>query len=389
MRIKGDYMELFTTRLKLKPVSLEDYKEIFLHFTDEITFYMYPKPPKDLDETIQFVTKCIDNYHQKNEIVFTVTHKVTHEFLGLIGVHEIQTKTPEIGLWLKKDAHGQHYGLEGVIRVIDFAKKELDYDYIVYNCDLRNLASRNIPESLNGIPMKTYHENNLSGKELHYIQYWIYKELPKNFKKPLVLFQGDSITDCNRNRSDINNLGNGYVKKISEKFNYIEVINKGISGNRTIDLISRWTKDTIDIKPDFISVLIGINEVWHHYKYGNVLKPSSYRAYYVELLEQIKVKLPTSKILMIEPFVFPIGEYEPTWEKDLLEEQKIVKDLSIIYADYYIPMQSIFNEALKNYTMDELLPDGVHPSDLGHELIAKAVKKELMKFLIDFYTKSS
>lgn len=377
-------MELITERLLLKPI-MQDYQhDIFLHFTKDVTKYMYPKPPKDLTETIQFIDQCIENYNQNKAIIFVVLNIETHEFLGLMGIHEINTKTPEIGLWLKKASQGYKYGVEGISKIIAYANEKLDYDYIIYNCDRRNIASRSIPESLNGIPMKTYTEKNLSQVDLHYIQYRIYKEFPKNMKKPMILCQGDSITDCGRNRDDHHSLGHGYVKKISDYMKYCNVINKGISGHRTIDLLERWQKDCIDLKPDIITILIGINEIWHRYKYGKVLTPSTFKTYYTKLLERIKQELPQSKILLIEPFVFPIGEYDSKWEKDLIEEQKIVNELAKKYADDMIPMQSILNKSLEYYRMEELLPDGVHPSDLGHEIMAKAVRSKLVEKVAEY-----
>ncbi len=382
-------MELKTKRLILKPITLNSIEDVFRYFTDEITYYMYPKPPKDMGETIAFVEKSIKNFENKEEIVFVASHIETQEFLGLMGIHEIHTRTPEVGLWLKKDAHGHHYGLEGIKAIIDYAKGHLDYDYIIYNCDIRNFASRNIAETLSGIPVKTYHETNLSGKELHYVQYFIYKQEPKNIKYPILLFQGDSITDANRNKSQPYDLGEGYVHHLLSMNHHAVFINKGISGNRTIDLLNRWESDTLSLQPDFLSILIGINEVWHHYKYGNILTPENYKKYYIELLNQLKQKSPHTKILMIEPFVFPIGEYEPIWDNDLLEEQKIVKELAEIYADYYIPMQSVLNNYLSTYQMIDILGDGVHPTDLGHQLIAKEITKVLRLFMIDYFTKQS
>jgi RimJ/RimL family protein N-acetyltransferase/lysophospholipase L1-like esterase len=382
-------MKITSERLLLTPITMEFVDLIYRYFTDEITFYMYPKPPNNIEETIAFVSQSIKNYEQKEEIVFVALDKDTQEFLGLTGIHEIHTRTPEVGLWLKKDAHGHHYGLEGIEAILNYAKSTLDYDYIIYNCDIRNGASRNIAETLSGIPVKTYKEINLSGKELHYVQYWIYKQEPTDIRFPVLLFQGDSITDANRNKSQPYDLGEGYVSKLLSMNHHAVIINKGISGNRTIDLLNRWEIDTLTIQPDFLSILIGINEVWHHYKYGNILTPTEYKHNYIKLLNEVKEKSPQTKILMIEPFVFPIGEYEPIWQTDLYEEQKIVEELAQTYADYYIPMQSILNSYLKNYQMSDILGDGVHPSDLGHQLIAKEITKVLRLFMIDYFTKQN
>ncbi|OHE31279.1 MAG: hypothetical protein A2084_02780 [Tenericutes bacterium GWC2_39_45] len=204
-----------------------------------------------------------------------------------------------------------------------------------------------------------------------------------------MLFQGDSVTDCNRNRRSLYDLGNGYVKKLLGMANNILLVNRGISGNRTNDLLARWKEDTIQVAPDFISILIGINEVWHHYKFGNVLTPQQYKENYIKLLEEVKKKLPETKILLIEPFAYPIGEYEPIWQNDLDEEIQMVRELAKTYADYFIPMQDVLNDYKKNYAMESILADGVHPTDLGHQLIAKEVAKVIKEFLIDYQLKHS
>ena len=82
-----------------------------------------------------------------------------------------------------------------------------------------------------------------------------------------ILFQGDSITDANRDYRSFD-LGQGYVHFIKESLPNTEIINKGISGNRTLELLERWQADTLDINPDILSILIGVNEVWHHFRFG-------------------------------------------------------------------------------------------------------------------------
>ncbi len=188
-----------------------------------------------------------------------------------------------------------------------------------------------------------------------------------------LLFQGDSITDCNRNRENPVDLGFGYVRKIQQALPQHEVFNRGISGNRTIDLLMRWQKDTLDLKPDFLSIFIGINEVWHYHYDQKVLTPMMYEDYYKNLIKQVKYLLPNTKILLIEPFVFPIGVYQRSWDVELFEEQAIVRKLSHMYNTLYLPLQEVLNSKLKDYTMAQIAEDGVHPTDLGHEIIKDAI----------------
>jgi lysophospholipase L1-like esterase/RimJ/RimL family protein N-acetyltransferase len=382
-------MELVTQRLLLVPISLKFAKDVFNNFNDEVTRYMMPKPADDISETEVWIKSSIKKYENKEEIVFAALLKDSHEFIGCMGLHHMDSDTPELGLWTKMSAHGHGYGIEGMKSIVEYAQTHLNIKYLIYPVDRKNFASRNIPETLGGIVKKAYKQINQSGIELDTIEYWIYSEDQIDTPYPIMLFQGDSVTDCNRNRRSLYDLGNGYVKKLLGMANNILLVNRGISGNRTNDLLARWKEDTILVAPDFISILIGINEVWHHYKFGNVLTPQQYKENYIKLLEEVKKKLPETKILLIEPFAYPIGEYEPIWQNDLDEEIQIVRELAKTYADYFIPMQDILNDYKKNYAMESILADGVHPTDFGHQLIAKEVVKVIKEFLIDYQLKHS
>ncbi|HBG32542.1 MAG TPA: hypothetical protein DEG42_07105 [Acholeplasmataceae bacterium] len=382
-------MELVTQRLLLVPISMKFKVDVFNNFNHEVTRYMMPKPAKDISETEAWIKSTIKKYENKEEIVFAVLLKDSHEFIGCMGLHHMDTDTPELGLWTKMSAHGHGYGIEGMKSIVEYAQTHLNIKYLIYPVDRKNFASRNIPETLGGIVKKAYKQINQSGIELDTIEYWIYSEDQIDTPYPIMLFQGDSVTDCNRNRRSLYDLGNGYVKKLLGMANNILLVNRGISGNRTNDLLARWKEDTIQVAPDFISILIGINEVWHHYKFGNVLTPQQYKENYIKLLEEVKKKLPETKILLIEPFAYPIGEYEPIWQNDLDEEIQMVRELAKTYADYFIPMQDVLNDYKKNYAMESILADGVHPTDLGHQLIAKEVAKVIKEFLIDYQLKHS
>jgi lysophospholipase L1-like esterase/RimJ/RimL family protein N-acetyltransferase len=377
-------MELITKRLLLKPISHENAKDIFLHFDYEVTKYMYPKPADNLDETLSFINTSMSKYANGEEIVFVAYLKETNEFIGCMGIHHLDTKTPELGIWIKKNAFGQKYGLEGIKEIVAYAKSHFNYDYLIYPVDRRNLASRNIPESLGGIAKKSYTVFGMAHNELHILEYFIYDQDQKDTPYPTILFQGDSITDANRNRYSAYDLGKGYVNRLLDMVNNCLLINKGISGDRTTELLMRWEKDAVSIQPDLISIMIGINEVWHKYKHNKFMTPQIFKQNYIKLIEEIKEKSPHTKILLIEPFAFPIGEYNPCWKNDLEEEITIVSELAKTYADYYIPMQSIFNLHAEKIEMKKLLGDGVHPTDLGHKLIAKEVAKSIKEFLIDF-----
>ena len=197
--------------------------------------------------------------------------------------------------------------------------------------------------------------------------------------KITIVFQGDSITDCDRNA--IPPYGNGYVSKIAKAFPDLTVINKGISGNRVIDLKERWQSDTLDQHPDILCILIGVNEVWHYLSYG---KPYSDEQYYTDLnliLDQAKAANPKLKLIMMAPFLFEVGVVQPDWVAPLARLRCLFTKTAALKADVFIDLQTELNLALANASMSDLAGDGVHPSDLGHEVIANAVKKALNQLI--------
>jgi lysophospholipase L1-like esterase/RimJ/RimL family protein N-acetyltransferase len=381
-------MEIITKRLKLIPINEDHVQDIFKEFNSQVTKYMYPKPADTVQETIKFVTDSMAKFKYGTDIVFVATLKETNEFIGCMGIHDINTKTPALGVWTKISSHGHGYGLEGMNGIIKYAKKHLDVDYLIYPVDRRNHASRRIPEQNKGLIAKCYLEKSAMGIQLYIIEYHIpIKSLSiPRFEKPLVVFQGDSITDCGRFYEPLQ-LGNGYVKLMSEYLPDATVLNHGISGHRTRELLERWERETLSLKPDMISILIGINDIWHLYKYGKLMEENEYLNNLTAILKRTKEVLPDVKIMLIDPFVFPIGEYEPTWQNDLDAEIEIVHDLAKTYADYHVPMQTILNEIAQSFSMDKVLGDGVHPTDFGHQLIAEVLLPQVCDFIREFKTK--
>jgi lysophospholipase L1-like esterase len=197
--------------------------------------------------------------------------------------------------------------------------------------------------------------------------------------KTIVLFQGDSITDCNR--FSLTPYGDGYVSKVVKALPQLEIINRGISGNRVIDLKERWKEDALDLHPDVLVIMIGVNEVWHYLSYGKEYSDSQYEKDYRLILDELKHINPKLKIVMMQPFLFEVGVVKADWVAPLDRLKVIVKRIAHEKADAYIPLQEILNQATKDYSKEELLPDGVHPSDLGHQLIANEVIKVLQKIL--------
>ncbi len=207
--------------------------------------------------------------------------------------------------------------------------------------------------------------------------------MDKIFKdNQIVLFQGDSITDCTRDRNDENSLGSGYVKLVAEKYNIlypesnVRFVNRGVSGDRVHNLIERYVEDFMDINPDFISIMVGINDVWRRYDSNDPSTVDSYKDHYEYLLKMIKTHMPETKILIIEPFLIHAKSEMVVWHEDLDPKIQAARDLAQKYADYYLPLDGIFaSMCVKKYKKEEIAGDGVHPTPLGHMLIAEEIMK--------------
>lgn len=193
-----------------------------------------------------------------------------------------------------------------------------------------------------------------------------------------IVFQGDSITDCGRNDW---NLGVGYAFLCSATLAAEQPLqhafyNRGISGHRVTDLFARWKKDCLALKPDFLSILVGINDVWHEfYETPNGVDPETFEKVYDMLLEQTFKTLPNIKIVLMEPFVVHGSATDDRWEEftaGAAVRRAAVRRLAEKYALPTIPLQEIFDKAITRAPADYWTHDGVHPTPAGHRLIADA-----------------
>ncbi len=163
--------EISTNRLLLKPIDMQYKAEIFREFTHDIAIYMYPRPANDIFETESFIKESIIGLTQGSNLQLVIIKKDTQEFLGCTGIHNVNTKTPELGIWLKKSAHGNCYGIETIRGLKQWAEENLDFDYLIYPVDRDNYPSRRIPERLGGVIVKEYDKQSLSGNTLHLVEY--------------------------------------------------------------------------------------------------------------------------------------------------------------------------------------------------------------------------
>lgn len=188
-----------------------------------------------------------------------------------------------------------------------------------------------------------------------------------------ILFQGDSITDAGRDRNDIHNLGNGYpkyaAKFLAEKYTDIdfEFIDLGISGNQTKDLVARLDTDFIDIQPDIVSILIGINDTWHHAEQKDWIPNEVFEERYRTVLTAIKEKT-NAKIMMMEPFLIPT-EDKAFFREDLAPKIEIIRKLAREFADIYLPTDGLLASAFIGDDPLSYAADGVHPTAKGAEFI--------------------
>lgn len=197
-----------------------------------------------------------------------------------------------------------------------------------------------------------------------------------------ILFQGDSVTDAGRTGEGGESLGFGYPKLIAEAFKRngieAEVINRGISGNRTIDLVGRWEKDCIELQPDVVTILIGINDCWRKYDSNDETPVEDFRNRVEWLIQQTKEKT-NARIILMEPFVLPYPEDRKEWRVTLDPEIHALRELARKYETDFVPLDGIMNQEAIRYGYKVVSEDGVHPTDTGHTIIARAWTEEFQR----------
>ena len=166
-----------TSRLSLIPITFEHTEMCFKHFTPEITKYMFPQATNNKGDIINFIDQSIKTMKQGTNLQLVITHRDTDEYLGNVALHDIDTITPELEVWVKKEVHGIGYGNEAIKGLIDWAQQHLDFTYLKYPVERHSIIGRKIPERYGGIIKKEYFTKNAKGKDLDIVEYWIYKEL--------------------------------------------------------------------------------------------------------------------------------------------------------------------------------------------------------------------
>lgn len=199
----------------------------------------------------------------------------------------------------------------------------------------------------------------------------------------VILFQGDSITDAGRNKkvdgaNDFNALGRGYAQMLATSLlgrhsaQRLQCYNRGISGHKVPDLQARWQTDTINLKPAVLSILIGVNDIWHKLngKYEGTVE--DYEVGFEKLLADTRAALPNTKLVICEPFVLRCGAINDSWFPEFDHRRAAAKRVSDAAGAIWVPFQSMFDTAVSDATPPNYWAgDGVHPTMAGHALMAK------------------
>jgi lysophospholipase L1-like esterase len=208
------------------------------------------------------------------------------------------------------------------------------------------------------------------------------KRVPLIKSNSTILFQGDSITDAGRSREQAdqpNNqkaLGNGYAWLAGSKLlidhssDNLKVFNRGISGHKVPQLAGRWQKDCIDLKPDVLSILIGVNDIWHKLDGKHDGTPATYERDYLALVERTLKALPEVKLIICEPFVLRCGAVKDNWFPEFDLYRASAKKVAETFHATFVPFQTMFDEAVKLAPPEHWANDGVHPSPSGASLMA-------------------
>ena len=196
----------------------------------------------------------------------------------------------------------------------------------------------------------------------------------------VILFQGDSITDAGRDRNAAgpnNGLGTGYALFIAalvraqQPTANVQFFNRGVSGNRIVDLYARIKGDTINLKPTILSVLIGVNDTWHEFGGQNGVDVPKYERLGRDFLTEVRAALPHVKFILCEPFVLPCGVVTKDWIAEMDQRRAVIKRLAGEFHAQFVPFQTMFANAVKLAPPDYWASDGVHPTAAGHMLMAQ------------------
>lgn len=203
-----------------------------------------------------------------------------------------------------------------------------------------------------------------------------------------LLFFGDSITDANRSQADntVYSYGCGFVRVIADRLlrevGKYEIVNRGVSGNRSVDLYARIKRDVWNERPDVVTVLAGVNDVYHELKYSNGVSLKRYENIMRDIVEETKSELGGAEIILCEPFILRGSETEAYGYDDMnviKSYAAVVRKIAKECGAGFIPLQESLDKAAAVYGAVEVLSDGIHPTVYGANIIAE--------IWLDYFTK--
>jgi lysophospholipase L1-like esterase len=197
-----------------------------------------------------------------------------------------------------------------------------------------------------------------------------------------VLFQGDSVTDCGRDRENPLSLGDGYpliaAGMLAAMYPDTDFcfINKGVSGDRVRDLERRWDEDCVSLDPTVVSILIGINDVWRRYDSEDPIGTEEFKEQYSRILSRVKTET-EARLLILEPFLIPADADKERFREDLDPKITAIRKLAREFGAIYVPLDGLFAAACMKKPPAYYAEDGIHPTVAGHGFIAKKLTEAL------------
>ncbi len=198
----------------------------------------------------------------------------------------------------------------------------------------------------------------------------------------VLLFQGDSITDCGRDRgvtepNDARGLGTGYPLLLAARLLSehpaagLRVLNRGVSGNTVPDLAARWDADTLALRPDVLSVLIGVNDIWHKFDGSYQGTVADYESGYAALLARVKQAAPRVRLVVLEPFALRTGAVTDAWFPEFDQRRTTAARVARAAGATFVRLQGMFDRLVRAAPPAYWASDGVHPTVAGHGAIAR------------------
>lgn len=187
-----------------------------------------------------------------------------------------------------------------------------------------------------------------------------------------LVFVGDSLTDAGRDRDDDASLGDGHVRRIADALAVrgedVSVLNRGIAGNRAVDLEARWGADVEALRPDVLTIHVGVNDMWRRFDSGDPTSARQFEDTYRRLLDRTG----DAEVIVMEPHFVPVRDEQRAWLEDLDEKLAVVRRLAAETGAAFVALQDTMTEAVRRSGAAAVLPDGVHPMPAAAELIAAA-----------------